>query len=661
MTGYEKNKNVKKTNIKELLKSEKYLIPLYQRNFAWKEPEIKQLLDDIRSNALPNNTNHSNYYLGTLVVSKKENEGFYVITDGQQRFTVLSLINAIIKNFCESKNYISDSNLYFEAREKTRHVIDQLHKDFKTYQKIKEIDTDDIGILNILEAVNIIETYFFENIKPDNYDNFIKYFYKNVLLFRAELPKHTDLNHYFEIMNNRGEQLEMHEILKAAFISKINCLAKEKAFAKIWDACSIMNSHIQMNFDPSERSVLFGEDWTSTQIQGNISKFIEKHIKNEKAENTSDKSKDSNSNSILDIIKYFKIEKVFKQEQIETNKVEFTSIIDFPNFLLQVLSISKEKLEIESTIRLDDKFLLQDFGYPDKLPDSIDFIEQLLRLRVLFDRFVIKRKEEDEDGKDWNWRLRKCINKDNYYEVSIKDDEKRHKTRVLQSMMHVTFTTNNYKNWLQHILKTLDKAENIEEILIDSLKEYVENYYNKNVNENIKFFTLGTHTPRFLFNLLDYILWEKYYDIVQGEKQMPLEYKGIYIEKIFANKDEFINFKFVQRSSVEHLFPQGRINELIGNDDIEKKITLDSFGNLCLVSRSSNSFFGKNMPIQKKNDCKNKNKNESLKQLIMFESFNENAKNDMEKWNKKEIEAHHEEMTNLINTYMNETKTTFNE
>lgn len=28
---------------------------------------------------------------------------------------------------------------------------------------------------------------------------------------RVKVPADTDLNHYFEIMNNRGEQLEKHE------------------------------------------------------------------------------------------------------------------------------------------------------------------------------------------------------------------------------------------------------------------------------------------------------------------------------------------------------------------------------------------------------------------------------------------------------------------
>lgn len=38
-------------------------------------------------------------------------------------------------------------------------------------------------------------------------DSFIKKLSK-IILYRIEVPEHTDLNRYFEIMNTRGEQLE---------------------------------------------------------------------------------------------------------------------------------------------------------------------------------------------------------------------------------------------------------------------------------------------------------------------------------------------------------------------------------------------------------------------------------------------------------------------
>jgi uncharacterized protein with ParB-like and HNH nuclease domain len=648
LVNFTEMQEIKKVNIKTMLESDNYKIPLYQRNFAWGENEINQLLDDIQT-ATKERGEIEHYFLGTVVVSKSEDQKYYVITDGQQRFTVLSIINAVIKNYLNSQLSVETCNLDFEAREKTRAILEELHNDVNSYNKIKEIETADAGTVNILNAVDIIEHYFSQNLNS-NKEEFVNYFYNNVMLFISPLPKYTDLNHYFEVMNNRGEQLEKHEILKAAFISNIKPKLDKIAFAKIWDACSIMNSHVQDNFDSKqikdkeESTVLFGVDWTDIPSQDAIEEY-KKLFKqeNEGDGNSTDGSKNEIKSDILSIINNHTLPKDFNQKDKSINKDKFSSIIDFPNFLLHVLSLSKE--EQGNKVRLDDKFLLEEFGYPHQLPDSMGFIRSLLKLRILFDRYVIKR---EEDEVDWNWSLSQRIKNDNYYEASLKNDDCRRKLRVLHSMLHVSFPSNIYKNWLQYFLRFLYQQEsfNDEWLFINSLKKYIKNYWMDIFRDNV--YSLGTNTPRFLFNLLDFILWEIYYDQIRGGDDNKEDDKT-FISKIALEKQKFAKFKFVQRSSVEHLFPQSRLNELIGDNMEDKRKTLDCFGNLCLVSRSSNSFFGKNMPIQKKHDSK---RNESLKQTIMFSSFNNEA-NDIEKWNKKEIELHDKEMRDVINSYIN--------
>ena len=74
--------------------ADKYTIPLYQRNFAWRTEEIHQLLQDIYE-ACRKNPN-GNYYIGSLVVMKRHN-GDYEVIDGQQRLTVISLIAMLLR------------------------------------------------------------------------------------------------------------------------------------------------------------------------------------------------------------------------------------------------------------------------------------------------------------------------------------------------------------------------------------------------------------------------------------------------------------------------------------------------------------------------------------------------------------------------------------
>ena len=57
-------------------KEDKYVIPLYQRAFAWSEKEIVQLIDDI----LDIDDGNENYYLGSLIVANQKD--YYEVIDG---------------------------------------------------------------------------------------------------------------------------------------------------------------------------------------------------------------------------------------------------------------------------------------------------------------------------------------------------------------------------------------------------------------------------------------------------------------------------------------------------------------------------------------------------------------------------------------------------
>ena len=82
------------TNMEKLNKTisqlwnDDYVVPLYQRNFAWQEPQIQQLIQDIYDHCHDNDTH---YYIGSLVVIQRA-DGIYEVIDGQQRLTTLHLL-----------------------------------------------------------------------------------------------------------------------------------------------------------------------------------------------------------------------------------------------------------------------------------------------------------------------------------------------------------------------------------------------------------------------------------------------------------------------------------------------------------------------------------------------------------------------------------------
>lgn len=75
---------------------------------------------------------------------------------------------------------------------------------------------------------------------------------------RIIVPPNTDLNKYFKIMNNRGEQLEQQDIVKSHLMGLIINKNKQDSFSRIWDVCSDMVGYVQMHFDLAERKHYFG-------------------------------------------------------------------------------------------------------------------------------------------------------------------------------------------------------------------------------------------------------------------------------------------------------------------------------------------------------------------------------------------------------------------
>ena len=82
-----------------------------------------------------------------------------------------------------------------------------------------------------------------------------------MILIKNELPRNTDLNHYFEIMNNRGEQLEKHEIVKAHLLGQLDESDDigRKVIAEVWNACQRLDKYVQIGFNPIIREKILAK------------------------------------------------------------------------------------------------------------------------------------------------------------------------------------------------------------------------------------------------------------------------------------------------------------------------------------------------------------------------------------------------------------------
>jgi hypothetical protein len=397
--------------------------------------------------------------------------------------------------------------------------------------------------------------------------------------------------------------------VKALLMGRIDNVEDQNIFATIWDACSDMSDYIYFNFDANDnRKNLFDND--GNMIKNN---FSEISINNE-----SETDKDE---SLSDILNNNNLPTAFPKEE-KYSKEKYKSVIDFPNFLLQVLKLKND------SVSLDDKKLLEQFSQIK--PDPKEFIFDLLKYRTLFDKYVIKQDLADADESKQNWGIRK-LNSD--FENTPKTFENDDELVKMQTMLYCANSTNTYNNWLQEILK-FDKVENLSDYT-NKVFEIVKKRFNK---DNLFYLDIS------IFNLyfIDFLLWKLY---KQEDDEIDVSLNPLK-DKINKHKDLFYSFKFKQITSREHLWSQEHfMREVNFQTDEEKKKDIISagngIGNLCLISTSQNSKGNKENPIDKKKLFSGDN--ESLKRIIMFESFDENGK-----WEAEQIKKHEEEINALI-------------
>src|SRR5258708_35265213 len=95
----------KAKTIRELLSGTKYAVDYYQREYKWGAKQIQELVDDLTSRFLQDYepqherqvvANYGHYFLGFIIISKKDSQSF--IVDGQQRLTSLTLLLICLNN-----------------------------------------------------------------------------------------------------------------------------------------------------------------------------------------------------------------------------------------------------------------------------------------------------------------------------------------------------------------------------------------------------------------------------------------------------------------------------------------------------------------------------------------------------------------------------------
>lgn len=250
--------SVNKQSVKDLLSSGKeknFVIPEYQRPYAWTDEQIETLFDDLWNfTSNKGNDSQTTYFLGSIV-SYDNQKGEQEIIDGQQRITSLFLLlRAIYTKLVSIPERTKEANNFIQQIEPAIWKTDNLTGEVNYSEILLKSNVINDEGNKILKG--ILETGKTEEGAKDNYsknyNKFLELFEKASkddplkiyefiydLLNRAILLPITADNQdtaltIFSTLNNRGLPLSDADIFKAKIYNNISDIDKRNEFITYW-------------------------------------------------------------------------------------------------------------------------------------------------------------------------------------------------------------------------------------------------------------------------------------------------------------------------------------------------------------------------------------------------------------------------------------------
>jgi vacuolar-type H+-ATPase subunit H len=223
-----------------LLKAGRLKVPPNQREFSWEDKQVNDLFQDFQ-NAITKN--QSNYFLGTIVVSKGTRDVPEVV-DGQQRLATTTILLAAIRDYCFynrktwQDSIDTDFLMTYDRTEDERVPKLALNTDDNEYFKNRVISLPDSSERKNTQAkkqshrrineacqkaenliANLVKDQSERNIK-DVLNCWLKFVEEKAKIILLTVPDESDAYMMFETLNDRGLKTSQADLVKNYLFSK---------------------------------------------------------------------------------------------------------------------------------------------------------------------------------------------------------------------------------------------------------------------------------------------------------------------------------------------------------------------------------------------------------------------------------------------------------
>lgn len=219
-----------------------FSVPIYQRPYAWSQEQAGELLEDLLTHMGTETQSLAAvkpYFLGTIVLIKGKRPDAAIV-DGQQRLTTLTILLAVLRKLLPADHgAVLARHIYRRQGIRRRHQfrLDLCEKDRDFFSKY--IQQDD-GLKN-LSGVDVTELpesqqriaevarYFdaqLDSHSDSERQRLAQFVLHNCQLVTVSTPDHDSSFTIFTVLNKRGLQLTVVDLLKADILGAISPTGK---------------------------------------------------------------------------------------------------------------------------------------------------------------------------------------------------------------------------------------------------------------------------------------------------------------------------------------------------------------------------------------------------------------------------------------------------
>lgn len=233
-----------------------YVIPPYQRPYAWTTDQTSELFEDLHS--FYQYEPDEEYFLGSIVLIKEENKPHSEVIDGQQRLTTLTILLAVLSSKLQGddrkalQQYILEPGNKFEGLEsKPRLTVRSRDRTFFA-DYVQGLKFDDLfamdekaieneSRLNIKRNSQILDKYVSEKLGDDveQIEHFTAFLLRKCYLVAVSTPNQKSAFRIFSVMNSRGLDLQPTDIIKADTIGMVELEAQREKYNERWEEMEV--------------------------------------------------------------------------------------------------------------------------------------------------------------------------------------------------------------------------------------------------------------------------------------------------------------------------------------------------------------------------------------------------------------------------------------